>query len=98
MNFFTYNVQEKGFSVALEDFIFSPKANLGPGTNRSTNDQLPVDKQPHMLSRLLAGVLHPIIHIGYGAEFNLPGMIVEGMAHQTHYLHERLTRSGNGIF
>ena len=94
MNFFTYYVQEEGFSVALEDFIFSPKANLGHGTNA----QLPVDKQPHMLSRLLAGVLHPIIHIGYGAEFNLPGMIVEGKAHQTHYLHERFTSSGNDIF
>lgn len=39
MNFFTYYLQEKGFAVALEDFIFSPKANLG------TNEvQLPVDK------------------------------------------------------
>lgn len=85
MNFFTSYVQEKGFSVALEDFIFSPEANLG------TNESTKAGKQPHMLSRLLAGVLHPIIHTGYGAEFNLPGMIVEGKAHQTQYLHERLT-------
>ena len=47
MNFFTYHIQEKGFSVALEDFIFSPKANLG--TIESTKAQLPVDKWPHML-------------------------------------------------
>lgn len=93
MNFFTCYVQEKGFSAALEDFIFSPKANLG--TNEA---QLPVDKQPHMLSRLLTGVLHPMIHTGYGAEFYLPGMIVEGKAHQTEYLHQRLTTTGNGIF
>lgn len=31
-----------------------------------------------MLNRFLAGVLHPIIHTGYGAEFGLPGMLVEG--------------------
>lgn len=89
MNFFTCYVQEEGISVALEDFVFSPKANLG--TNESTKAQLPFDKRPHMLSRLLTGVLHPMVHIGYGAEFNLPGMIVEGKAHQTKYLHERLT-------
>jgi hypothetical protein len=89
MNFFACYVQEKGFSVALEDFIFSPKANLG--TNESRKAHLPVDKQPHMLSRLLTGVLHPMIHTGYGAEFNLPGMIVEGKARQTQYLHKRLT-------
>ena len=83
MNFFTSYVQEKGFSVALEDFIFSPKANLG--TNESTKAQLPIEKQPRMLSRFLTGVLHPTIHIGYGAEFNLPGMIVEGKDYQTQY-------------
>ena len=88
MNFFTDYVQEKGFSAALENYVFSPKANLG-----TYEAQLPEDKAPHMLSRLLTGVLHPLIHIGYGAEFNLPGMIVEGKAHQTQYLHEKLTSS-----
>lgn len=72
MNFFTCHVQEKGIASNLEDFIFSPKANLG------TEAQLAVDKQPQMLNRLLTGVLHPMIHTGYGAEFNLLGMIVEG--------------------
>jgi hypothetical protein len=72
MDFFTCYVQEKGISATLEDFIFSPKVNLG------TNPQLAVDKQPQMLNRFLAGVLHPMIHTAYGTEFNLPGMIVEG--------------------
>ena len=31
-----------------------------------------------MLSRFLAGVLHPLIHVGYGAEFGLLGMFAEG--------------------
>ena len=84
MNFFSSYVQENGFSVALEDFIFSPKANLG--IDETDEAQLPVDRQPRMLSRLLTGVLHPLIHTGYGAEFNLPGMIVEGKAHQIKYI------------
>ena len=31
-----------------------------------------------MLARYHGGFLHPLIHIGYGTEFNLPGMVVEG--------------------
>lgn len=31
-----------------------------------------------MLSRTLGGALHPIIHIGYGVEFSLPGQTAEG--------------------
>jgi len=69
MKFFTCYVQEKGISCALEDFIFSPKANFGT---------ISIETKPQMLSRFLAGILHPLIHTGYGAEFNLPGMIVEG--------------------
>ena len=86
MEFFTGYVQEKGVSATLEDFIFSPKANLG------TNAQLAVDEQPQMLNRFLAGVLHPMIHTAYGTEFNLPGMIVEGMTGFTPGIcNERLT-------
>ncbi|KAI9306098.1 hypothetical protein BJ944DRAFT_287265 [Cunninghamella echinulata] len=33
-----------------------------------------------MLSRALGDVLHPIIHIGYGVEFSLPGQTAEGLA------------------
>lgn len=32
-----------------------------------------------MLDRFLSGLLHPMIHTGYGAEFRLPGMVVEGI-------------------
>lgn len=72
MNFFTCYFREKGISSSLEEFIFSPKANLG------TNPQLAFDEQPQMLNRLLSGILHPMIHSGYGAEFNLLGMVIEG--------------------
>ncbi|OBZ73399.1 hypothetical protein A0H81_07066 [Grifola frondosa] len=33
-----------------------------------------------MLNRFLAGILHPLIHTGYGCEFGLLGMIAEGLA------------------
>jgi hypothetical protein len=47
----------------LETFVFSDKYNTG---------------EMKMLSRFLAGLLHPMIHTGYGAEFSLPGLLVEG--------------------
>lgn len=31
-----------------------------------------------MLSRFIGGLLHPLIHTGYGAEFGLLGMSAEG--------------------
>lgn len=72
--FFTRFIQDKGIPAAVEEFIFSHKANLGPDPNLS------IDKRPQMLDRFLSGLLHPIIHTGYGAEFWLPGMVVEGLA------------------
>ncbi|KAI8067860.1 hypothetical protein BC940DRAFT_256735 [Gongronella butleri] len=33
-----------------------------------------------ILSRLFGGALHPIIHVGYGVEFSVPGMVAEGLA------------------
>ncbi|ORX59824.1 hypothetical protein DM01DRAFT_1301255 [Hesseltinella vesiculosa] len=33
-----------------------------------------------MLSRLLGGALHPLIHVGYGVEFSSEGMVAEGLA------------------
>ncbi|OBZ85247.1 Oxidoreductase AflY [Choanephora cucurbitarum] len=32
------------------------------------------------LARTVGGLYHPLIHIGYGLEFNLPGMAAEGLA------------------
>ncbi|KAJ7121552.1 hypothetical protein C8R44DRAFT_166956 [Mycena epipterygia] len=36
--------------------------------------------QPEMLNRLLAGILHPMLYLGYGIEFSLPGLVAEGLA------------------
>jgi hypothetical protein len=63
VNFYAAYAHQHGINKTLEVFIFSKKYN-GEGTE--------------MLSRFLSGLLHPMIHAGYGAEFTLPGMLVEG--------------------
>jgi hypothetical protein len=35
-----------------------------------------------MLNRLLAGLVHPFIHLAYGLEFGLPGQVAEGLLYQ----------------
>lgn len=72
MNFFSAQLLSRGpkaIQSVLEDYVFSKDANLVP------NKQ---GKNPLMLSRFMAGFIHPLIHAGYGAEFSLPGLISEG--------------------
>ncbi|TFK86135.1 hypothetical protein K466DRAFT_493409 [Polyporus arcularius HHB13444] len=72
LRFFTDILLNKGASATIEEYIFSPKANIEP----------PKPGQPpmQMVNRLLSGLLHPLIHTGYGAEFGLLGMFAEGLA------------------
>lgn len=68
--FFSKVVLEKGAAVALEEHIFSPKANFDPAREGKN--------QPEMLNRFVSSLLHPMIHTGYGVEFGLLGMVAEG--------------------
>lgn len=68
LEFFTAEVKVKSFNTILEEYIFAPKVNFVEGDG----------KQPEMLTRFLAGLLHPLIHTGLGVEFNLPGTFAEG--------------------
>ncbi|RPD56815.1 hypothetical protein L226DRAFT_469036 [Lentinus tigrinus ALCF2SS1-7] len=72
LSFFTDALLKKGASTTIEEYIFSPKANIEP----------PKPGRPpmQMVNRLLSGLLHPLIHTGYGAEFGLLGMFAEGLA------------------
>jgi hypothetical protein len=54
----------------LEGYVFDLKANFDSARSP--------DKQPEMLNRFFDGLVHPMIHAGYGFEFGLPGMVVEG--------------------
>ncbi|KAG1838533.1 hypothetical protein DFJ58DRAFT_125006 [Suillus subalutaceus] len=69
---FSKIIEERGVSATLEEYIFSKKYNFVEGRDASA--------QPVMLARFLGGLFHAFIHVGYGAEFGIPGMVVEGLA------------------
>lgn len=58
----------KSFNTVLEEYIFARNANFVEGAT----------KQPEMLTRFYAALIHPLIHTGFGVEFNLPGIFAEG--------------------
>ncbi|KAF8623272.1 hypothetical protein AX17_007478 [Amanita inopinata Kibby_2008] len=69
LEFFTKIVQEQGAVSAVEEYIFAADANFNQnGTS------------PAMLSRFMAAIFHPLSYVGYGLEFGIPGMVVEGLA------------------
>ncbi|KAK0543835.1 hypothetical protein OC846_006270 [Tilletia horrida] len=63
--FFEQELAENGVEATLERFIFSKDA---------------LSKPALMLSRLVAGAVHPFIHLGYGLEFGMDGIVAEGLA------------------
>lgn len=70
MAFFIKAIEGKGVSATLEEYLFSKKYNLEEARDAST--------PPVMLDRFLEGLFHPVIHVGYGTEFGIPGMVAEG--------------------
>ncbi|KAI0065175.1 hypothetical protein BV25DRAFT_1822291 [Artomyces pyxidatus] len=64
---------------ALEHFVFSSEFNYVPGL-QVENGVRGAKHQPEMLNRLLAGLVHPFIHVAYGIEFGVPGQVAEGLA------------------
>ncbi|KAG2056639.1 hypothetical protein BDR06DRAFT_1040353 [Suillus hirtellus] len=72
-SFFIKVIKEKSLSATLEEYIFSKKYNFIEGRDASA--------QPVMLARFLGGFLHAFIHVGYGTELGIPGMITpKGLA------------------
>jgi hypothetical protein len=63
--FFHGEVQRLGIDAALREYLLSPAANAGDIS---------------MLCALLAGVVHPFIHLGLGLEFDDPMVVAEGLA------------------
>ncbi|KAJ2913561.1 hypothetical protein MD484_g6850, partial [Candolleomyces efflorescens] len=76
LEFFEASLKHDGISHTLEEYLFSPSANVGVKEGLFDEDA----PQPHMLARFFSGVVHPVIHAGYGLEFGLPGMLAEGLA------------------
>ncbi|KAJ7819649.1 hypothetical protein B0H14DRAFT_2372418 [Mycena olivaceomarginata] len=68
LKFFSEEVlKQNDIGATLEEWLFSSKANFD-------------GKQPQMLNRILAGILHPMLYVGYGIEFAIPGLVAEGLA------------------
>ncbi|KAF8063382.1 hypothetical protein FPV67DRAFT_1506313 [Lyophyllum atratum] len=67
--FFTDIIREQGVAATIEQYVFSKDVNIGVA-----------GKEPQIFNRFLGGLLHPMIHVGYGLEFCLPGMVAEGLA------------------
>ncbi|KAF7985825.1 hypothetical protein HWV62_492 [Athelia sp. TMB] len=65
LDFFLKEIEVNGAAKTLESFIFNPEAN-GNGSK--------------MFSRFLGGLFHPMIQIGYGAEFGSDAMVAQGIA------------------
>jgi len=61
--FFTDSITKDGITKTVERYVFAPENN---------------ERGVSMFTRFQAGLLHPLIHIGYGMEFNVPGMVAEG--------------------
>ncbi|KAI0776932.1 hypothetical protein BD413DRAFT_610512 [Trametes elegans] len=72
LQFFTEVLLEKGAAATIEEWVFSPKANI--------EHPKPGEPPLQMANRFLAGLLHPLIHTGYGCEFGLLGQLAEGLA------------------
>jgi hypothetical protein len=77
LTFFIGYPQDHSPSEALERFIFSPAYNFRSDLadhGRDSKEKV----QPEMLNRLLAGVVHPFVHLAYGLEFGILGQVAEG--------------------
>lgn len=70
LTFFIEELKQKGVSEVLEEYLFASSSNFVPLRG----------KQPQMLNRFLDGLMHPMIHVGHGLEFGLPGTVAEGLA------------------
>jgi hypothetical protein len=69
LSYFSEYLRDHTPNDAFERFILSSSSNFDP--TLAANDVKDVN-------RLVAGLLHPFIHLAYGHEFGLPGQVSEG--------------------
>lgn len=69
MHFYASQIEVHGPINTLEKYVFSKEANLTAEGKQG----------PQMLDRFMSGLLHPMIHTGHWAEFNVPGILAEGV-------------------
>ncbi|CDO68532.1 hypothetical protein BN946_scf184998.g29 [Trametes cinnabarina] len=71
LEFFRAQLLSKSISEVFDEYVFSPRANIGGAG---------VKGEPHMLLRFYGALVHPMIHAGCGLEFGLKGLVAEGLA------------------
>jgi len=69
--FFHAEVARLGPKGAVEEYVFSRRANVGAHNEGAT-----------MIIGLMCGLVHPLIHVGYGLEFDDPVVLAEGYVQQ----------------
>jgi hypothetical protein len=78
-DFFKSEVDRYGVVATIEKWVFGASGNTASRVQVSSTGTKDNEKQnPQMLGRLMSLLLHPFIHIGYGLEFGLPVMVIEG--------------------
>jgi Questin oxidase-like len=84
LEYFSEYLRDHAPNEAFERFVLSSPYNFDP--DLPANDVQDIkdaekegNKHPEMLNRLMAGLLHPFIHLAYGFEFGLPGQVAEGL-------------------
>jgi hypothetical protein len=80
LEFFALELGKKGLARTFGEYIFAPSANY------LAEPPPEGDRHPEMLARFIGGVLHPLIHTGYGAEFGLLGISAEGKVNFTSWI------------
>jgi hypothetical protein len=78
LEFFSNQLVTRGVDATLEDYLYSKGANFNDRAEANGS------RQPEMFSRFMSGLMHPLIHVGYGLEFGLPGILAEGTYFRFH--------------
>ncbi|KAH9965709.1 hypothetical protein BJV74DRAFT_785799 [Russula compacta] len=85
LSYFSDYLRDHTPNKAFERFILSPSSNFYPDLPANNVKDIKSAGEdgkthPEMLNRLLAGLVHPFIHLAYGYEFGLPGQVAEGLS------------------
>lgn len=78
--FFQNEIKKKGLGEVVNEYVFSKNENAELMFTRlfASESALPYRK-PMMVTKM-PGFLHPLIHLGYGIEFNQPAIVAEALA------------------
>nr|XP_018263303.1 uncharacterized protein I303_04797 [Kwoniella dejecticola CBS 10117]OBR85461.1 hypothetical protein I303_04797 [Kwoniella dejecticola CBS 10117] len=76
LTFFHQEIAKYGSVETMNKYVFSPSANWQTWKTPEGEEK----EGPMMIDRLVGGVFHPFIHVGFGLEFNDKVTLAEGLA------------------